>query len=119
MPSPPRRSSSSASSTRRSSCRTARLFKRPDGSYLVDGAWEADSLKDALGIKELPCAEEEGYNTVAGLMIANFRALPAEGDYFDCEGWRFEVLDMDGQRVDKVLVSRIAHEDEETDASGI
>jgi putative hemolysin len=78
------------------------VVERDDGSLLVAGAMAADSLAERLGI-ELP--EDRDYATVAGLALAAFRHLPAEGESFEEQGWRFEVVDLDGRRIDKLLVS--------------
>lgn len=75
---------------------------RDDGSLLVSGTMAADSLAERLGI-ELP--EDRDYATVAGLALAVFRHLPGEGESFVEQGWRFEVVDLDGRRIDKLLVS--------------
>lgn len=78
------------------------LTERDDGSLLVAGTMAADALADRLGI-DLP--EDRDYATVAGLALAAFRHLPAEGESFTEQGWRFEVVDLDGRRIDKLLVS--------------
>ncbi len=75
---------------------------RDDGSLLVAGTMAADALADRLGI-DLP--EDRDYATVAGLALAAFRKLPEEGESFEEQGWRFEVMDLDGRRIDKLLVS--------------
>ncbi len=75
---------------------------RDDGSLLVAGTMAADALAERLGI-DLP--EARDYATVAGLALAAFRHLPAEGESFVEQGWRFEVVDLDGRRIDKLLVS--------------
>ena len=75
---------------------------RDDGSLLVAGTMAADTLAERLGI-DLP--EDRDYATVAGLALAAFRHLPAEGESFTEQGWRFEVVDLDGRRIDKLLVS--------------
>lgn len=77
---------------------------RDDGSLLVAGTMAADSLADRIGI-DLP--EDRDYATVAGLALAAFRHLPAEGESFVEQGWRFEVVDLDGRRIDKLLVSQV------------
>ena len=84
---------------------SAGLVKRRDGSLLVDGLRPASDLKDVLKLPQLPREREETFHTVAGLIIANLHELPKEGDCFEFSGWRFEVIDMDGQRIDKVLIS--------------
>ena len=79
---------------------------RNDGSWLLDGLIPAPELKDRLGLKELPEEERGRYNTLAGMiMLLLGRLLPRTADRVDWDGWRFEVVDMDGKRVDKVLVS--------------
>ena len=78
------------------------IVEREDGSLLVAGTTAADSLAERLGI-ELP--EDRDYATVAGLALAVFRHLPGEGESFVEQGWRFEVIDLDGRRIDKLLVS--------------
>jgi putative hemolysin len=75
---------------------------RDDGSLLVAGTMAADALADRLGI-DLP--EDRDYATVAGLALAALKRLPGEGESFVEQGWRFEVVDLDGRRIDKLLVS--------------
>jgi putative hemolysin len=64
-------------------------------------------FKARLGLKELPDEDRGIYNTVAGLVMAISGDLPAEGDVVEFDEWRFEVVDLDGRRVDKLLVSRV------------
>ncbi|WP_431284295.1 hemolysin family protein [Humitalea sp. 24SJ18S-53] len=78
--------------------------KRHDGSLLLDGKMPSDELKARLDLPDLP--GEGTYHTVAGLMLALLRRVPKEGDRIAWAGWRFEVVDMDGRRVDKVLAMR-------------
>ena len=78
------------------------VVERDDGSLLVAGTMAADALAERLGI-ELP--DDRDYATVAGLALAAFRKLPGEGEHFEEQGWRFEVVDLDGRRIDKLLVS--------------
>jgi len=77
---------------------------RDDGSLLVAGQMAVDILAERLGI-DLP--EDRDYATVAGLALAVFRHLPGEGESFIEQGWRFEIVDLDGRRVDKLLVSPV------------
>jgi len=81
------------------------VVTRPDGSLLVDGLFSSGDLKERLGLDRLPREEEGDYQTVGGLMMAGLGRVPATGDAFSWEGWRLEVVDMDGNRVDKVLVT--------------
>ncbi|MBA4048357.1 MAG: DNA-binding protein, partial [Sphingomonas sp.] len=83
------------------------VVEREDGSLLVAGNMAADALAERLGIT-LP--EDRDYATVAGLALAVFRHLPGEGEYFTEQGWRFEVVDLDGRRIDKLLVSLVIRE---------
>jgi putative hemolysin len=78
------------------------VVEREDGSLLVAGTMAADALAERLGI-DLP--DDRDYATVAGLALAVFRKLPGEGEHFEEQGWRFEVVDLDGRRIDKLLVS--------------
>jgi len=80
------------------------LVERHDGSLLVSGALSADALADRLGIT-YPATREFG--TAAGYALSVMKRLPAEGDAFTDQGWRFEVVDMDRRRIDKLLVSRV------------
>ena len=77
---------------------------RADGSLLLDGMMPSDELRAQLDLPELPY--HGTYHTVAGLMLALLRRVPREGDRIVWAGWRFEIVDMDGRRVDKVLASR-------------
>jgi putative hemolysin len=76
--------------------------ERDDGSLLVAGTMPADTLAERLGLN-LP--EDRDYATVAGLALAVLRRLPHEGEHFVEQGWRFEIIDLDGRRIDKLLVS--------------
>lgn len=77
----------------------AEAVEREDGSFLVDGMMSAQDAFDRLGI---PPAEG-GFHTMAGFVLACLGHLPVVGEHFDYEGWRFEVVDLDGRRIDKVL----------------
>jgi putative hemolysin len=81
------------------------IVRREDGSWLVDGLLAADELKERLGFRELPHEEEADYQTVGGMVMDALGRVPEEGDRFEWEGHSFEVVDMDGRRVDKVLVT--------------
>ena len=81
------------------------VVERPDGGWLIDGVVSTDELRELLRLKELP---EGDYHTVAGLMLYLLRRVPAAGDTVDLAGYRFEVVDMDARRVDKVMVTACA-----------
>jgi putative hemolysin len=78
--------------------------QRADGSWLLDGLIPVAVLKDRLAIKAVP--EEERYHTLSGMLMVLLGRLPQTGDGAEWGGWRFEVVDMDGKRIDKVLASR-------------
>src|SRR3712207_5118484 len=80
------------------------IVRREDGSWLVDGLLAADELKERLGLQKLPREEKADYQTVGGMVMDALGRVPAAGDRFEWEGYSFEVLDMDGRRVDKVLM---------------
>ena len=78
------------------------LVEREDGSLLASGSLSADTLADRIGID---FAADRDFATAAGFALSVLRKLPSEGEYFDYQDWRFEVVDMDGRRIDKLLVS--------------
>lgn len=82
----------------------AQVVERADGSLLVSGAKPADELLDELGVK---VKLETSAHTAAGLVIAAFKHLPTVGESVVIAGWRFEVVDLDGRRIDKLLVQRV------------
>ncbi|MBX7487420.1 MAG: hemolysin family protein [Erythrobacter sp.] len=81
------------------------VVEREDGSLLVSGSLSADVLADRLGLEY---GDDREFGTAAGYALHVLKRLPGEGDYFTDQGWRFEVVDMDGRRIDKLLVSREA-----------
>ena len=78
---------------------------RADGSWLIDGLMPVAEFKARLHIRELPDEDRDIYNTVAGLIMAISGHLPAVSEWVDCAGWRLEVVDLDGRRIDKVLAT--------------
>lgn len=86
----------------------AMVTSRDDGSYLVDGGLSTEDLRELLELARLPDEEDHDYNTVAGMMIAHFGRIPHAGEHFAFSGWRFEVVDLDGARIDKLLLSPVA-----------
>jgi putative hemolysin len=88
----------------------ADVIHREDGSWLVDGKVLADELKELLQKDELPFEDENLYQTLGGLVMAFLDRIPRSGNHFDWDGYRFEVVDMDGHRVDKVLIKPLAPE---------
>ena len=86
--------------------------QRADGSWLMDGLIPIPELKDRLDLKEVPEEDRGRYNTLAGMVMLLLGRLPGTGDSVDWEGWRFEVVDLDGKRVDKLLVQRTGESEE-------
>lgn len=80
------------------------VIEREDGSYLISGSMSADALADKLGLE---LEEDRDYATAAGHALYVLKRLPQEGEVFEDQGWRFEVIDMDGRKIDKLLVSNI------------
>ena len=79
------------------------LVERDDGSWIVSGAASADVLADRLGM-QMP--NDRDYSTVAGFALSVLKRLPEIGETFEHDAWRFEVVDMDGRKIDKLIVSR-------------
>jgi putative hemolysin len=86
------------------------IVQREDGSWLIDGGLALDELQELLRLRELP--SEGDIHTLAGLVLTQLAHLPTAGEHFELGGYRFEVVDMDGLRIDKVLVSKTAVPDE-------
>jgi putative hemolysin len=78
--------------------------QRDDGSWLIAGSMPADEMAERLSIALPP---ERSYQTAAGFVLSQFGHLPNVGESFDTQGWRFEVVDLDGRRIDKILARRI------------
>jgi putative hemolysin len=79
--------------------------RRDDGSYLVSGWMPVDEFGDKIGV---PIPKDPPYETVAGYILSELNHLPVVGETFTREPWRFEVLDLDGRRIDKILVAKIS-----------
>lgn len=92
----------------------ATATQRIDGSWLVDGIMALHEAEEILSIEDLN-PNDEDYQTIAGFMMHHLGRIPAAADAFEWRNWRFEVLDMDGNRVDKVLVATMYSEDVEWD----
>lgn len=92
------------------------IFHRPDGSLLMDGLLHIDELKAILDLKELPEEQRVGYQTLGGFITNSLGHIPTTGDSFEWENFRFEIMDMDGHRIDKVLVTAVAQTENQSDA---
>lgn len=80
---------------------------RADGSWFLDGIIPVPELKDCLNLQSVPEEEARRYNTLSGMMMLLLMRLPKTGDIVTWEGWRLEVADMDGRRIDKVLAQKV------------
>jgi putative hemolysin len=90
------------------------LVQRSDGSYLADGLLHIDDLKRALGIKtDLPGEAKNSYHTVAGLVLYLLGEFPVRGSHVISNGYRFEVVDLDGRRIDQILIEQQDKTDDE------
>jgi putative hemolysin len=91
------------------------IIQREDGSWLLDGLLSIDDLKTIIQKESLPNEEEGYYQTLGGFVMAFLGRIPTSGDHFEAENLRFEVMDMDGVRVDKVLVTPMPTETSESE----
>ena len=83
------------------------IVKREDNSLLVDGDVPIDKIRSVLGLTaRLPGESENAFNTISGFMMHTLERIPKTADHVDWNGWRFEVVDMDRNRIDKILISR-------------
>ena len=87
---------------------TSWAVQRDDGSWLLDGHIPVPELKDRLGLHAVPDEERGRYHTLSGMMMLLTGRLPREADTVEWEDWHFEIIDMDGRTIDKVLACRIA-----------
>ena len=85
-------------------------LRRDDGSFLLDGLIPITELKDCLGLDELPEESRGRYNTLSGMMLLLLGDIPSTGETCSWNGWRFEIVDLDGLRIDKVLASPLVQE---------
>jgi putative hemolysin len=81
--------------------------QREDGSWLLDGLIPIPELKDRLDLKAVPEEEKGRYHTLSGMMMWLIGKVPRTGDITEWQGWRLEVVDLDGNRIDKVMASRL------------
>lgn len=85
---------------------------RSDGTWLVDGLIPIDELKEIMDVDELPEEDKAGFQTLSGFVMNQLGSIPKTGAVFDWDHWRFEVVDMDGHRVDRVLVTDLSANDQ-------
>lgn len=87
---------------------TAQAIQREDGSWLVDGTLPIEDFRKLFALKDLRGEERGNYHTLGGFVITHLGKIPVAADHFEWRGLRFEVMDMDGNRVDKVLVMPVS-----------
>ncbi|UDM53300.1 hemolysin family protein [Cupriavidus sp. MP-37] len=93
--------------------------QREDGSWLLDGLIPIPELKDRIGLRQVPEEEKERYHTLSGMLLLLLGRLPQIADTVQWGDWRFEIVDMDGKRIDKVLAERLPPQDgPEEDTTG-
>ncbi len=96
----------------------AQPFQREDGSWLLDGLLSIDEVKEMFELEaDLQGEENNTFSTLGGFLVMNLERIPKAGDYLESGGLRFEVMDMDANRVDKVLVTKIPGKAENTKSS--
>jgi len=93
------------------------VIPRDDGSFLVNGWVSTDDVKRLLQLRELPGEEDEEYHTAAGFLIHLFGRIPQEGEFLEWGGWRLELIDTDGPRIDKILMQPLESPAEEAEAA--
>jgi putative hemolysin len=93
------------------------VVQREDGSWLLDGLLAIDDVKELLGIETLPEEDRVGFQSLGGFMMTMLDSIPMVGQFFDVYHLRFEVMDMDGKRVDKVLVFPVIPDTEKINES--
>ncbi|KGM57571.1 hemolysin [Lysobacter arseniciresistens ZS79] len=92
----------------------APVVERADGSWLIDGSLHVEDLRELLG-DNVPGEDEHDFHTAAGMVIAHFGRIPNVGETFSWPGWRIEVVDLDGPRIDKLLLYREVAQDSDGD----
>ena len=80
------------------------IVQREDGSWLLDGLMPVDEFNDLFQLAKIPVEDTGGYQTLGGFVMTRLGRIPKAADHFEWEGYRFEVMDMDDRRVDKVLI---------------
>jgi putative hemolysin len=86
------------------------VIKREDGSFLLNGMLPIDEFKALFDINKLPNEASGLYHTAGGFAMMHLERVPSAGDHFECCGLRFEIVDMDENRVDKLIVVPVNEE---------
>jgi putative hemolysin len=82
------------------------IVEREDGSWLVEGRAEFSEVQEVTGLPDYPALATSGYTTIAGMLLLEFGRIPAKSDYVTYKGYTLEVVDMDGPRIDQILMKR-------------
>jgi putative hemolysin len=90
---------------------TPQVVQRDEGSWLLDGLLSIDDFKDHVKLDELPSEEENDFRTLAGFIITYLGHIPKIGENFEALGYRFEIIDMDGNRIDKIMLTQLPPRD--------
>lgn len=85
----------------------AQVFQRDENSWLVDAMMTVEAFEEEFGVASLPYDKKDDFHTLAGFVLAHLDRIPNEGDVFNANGMQFEIIDMDGHRIDKLLVTRL------------
>lgn len=93
----------------------APVVQRADGTWLLDGSLPLDDLRELIDGGRLPIEEEPDFHTAAGMVISHFGRIPHVGEHVDWDGWRIEVVDLDGPRIDKLLLQPLPDLDADSD----
>ena len=96
-----------------------KAIQRHDGSWLLDGMLSVDEFKEIFHVQSLPGEKRDAYQTLGGFIFTRMGRVPSVSESFEWNGLRFEIVDMDGKRIDKVLVSKVAHKAESLPTSPI
>lgn len=88
----------------------ALAVRRVDGSWLLDGLLPVDEMKEKLGLRDIPDEVFGNFHTVGGFVLNSLGRIPKKGESFDYAGWKFEVVDVERNRVDEVLASLLPHD---------
>lgn len=95
------------------------VVERADGSFLIDGALHLEDLRELIGGGKLPDEDEHDFHTAAGMVIAHFGRIPHVGERFTWPGWEVEVVDLDGPRIDKLLLQKhVIHDPSNDETNG-
>ena len=94
------------------------ILVRDDGSWSFDGLVDIEEFKEAIGVRDLPDENRVGFQTLAGFVLSQLGKIPSVGDSFDWNDFHFEIVDMDGLRIDRIFVNRIEKTEPSPESDG-